>query len=99
MAWILYFPYLHFASILLFFNIMVSFSAEDLPKAAFHFLAGEAYRMRKIWILSVFFIFMGVNSFDFRCNLPDERLYREIKKDQGEVRISQNPVSAQLKIE
>lgn len=30
--------------------------------------------MRKIWILSVFVVFMGVNSFDFRCNLPDERL-------------------------
>lgn len=55
--------------------------------------------MRKIWMLSVFFIFMGVNSFDFRCNLPDERLYRDIKKDQGEIRISEDPVSAQLEIE
>jgi hypothetical protein len=52
--------------------------------------------MRKIWILSVFVVLMGVNSFDFRCNLPDERLQQEIKKDQGEVRITQVPIFAQL---
>ena len=68
----------------------------DLTIVAVLFLPGEVYRMRKIWILSVFFIFMGVNSFDFRCNLPDERLSQEIKKDQGEERISQDPIFAPL---
>ena len=52
--------------------------------------------MRKIWILTVFVVFMGVNSFDFRCNLPDESLRQETKKDQREVKIKQNPVFAQL---
>jgi hypothetical protein len=70
----------------------------DLPNATFLILPGEVYRMRKIWILSVFFIFMGVNSFDFRCNLPDERLSREIKKEQGEERISHDPIFAPLEI-
>ena len=84
---------------LLFFHIIVSFSAVDLPNGAVLFLSGEVYRMRKIWILSLFFTFMGVNSFDFRCNLPDDRLYREVRKDQGELRMSQDPVLAQLDIE
>ncbi len=53
--------------------------------------------MRKIWILSAFILFMGVNSFDFRCNLPDERLQQETKKDQREVKIKQNSVFRQLK--
>lgn len=51
--------------------------------------------MRKIWILSAFLILMGVNSFDFRCNLPDERLRQETKKDQRGVQVSQNPAFAQ----
>ena len=62
----------------------------------FLFFTGEAYGMRKIWILSVFVVLMGVNSFDFRCNLPDERLYRDIKKDHREVRMSEDPIFTQL---
>ncbi len=92
----LHFPYLHFPSILLFFDIVVSFSTVDLPIVALLFHSGEVYRMRKIWIFSAFIIFMGVNSFDFRCNLPDGSLRQEMKKDQREVKIKQNPIFAQL---
>jgi hypothetical protein len=53
--------------------------------------------MRKIWILSVFILFMGVNSFDFRCNLPDESLGQDTKKGQREVKIKQNSLFTQLK--
>ncbi len=93
---LLHFPCLHFASILLFFNITVSFSAVDLPVVALLFLPGEAYRMRKIWILSAFILFMGVNSFDFRCNLPDESPRQEMKRDQKEVKTTENPFFGQL---
>jgi hypothetical protein len=93
---LLHFPYLHFPSILLFFDIMVSFSGVDLPVVALLFLSGEVYRMRKIWMFSAFIILMGVNSFDFRCNLPDESIRQETKKDQREVKIKQNLVFARL---
>ena len=66
----------------------------DLPVLSLLFHSGEVYRMRKIWILSAFIIFVGVNSFDFRCNLPDERIRHEKKKDQREVKIEQDHVLA-----
>jgi hypothetical protein len=65
-----------------------------LPIVALFFFPWEACKMRKIWILSAFLILMGVNSFDFRCNLPDERLRQETKKDQRGVQVSQNPAFA-----
>jgi hypothetical protein len=68
----------------------------DLPIVVLLFLTAEGSRMRKIWILSVFVVLMGVNSFDFRCNLPDECLRWEIKKDQGEVRMSQDSIFSPL---
>lgn len=89
-AWLLYFPYLHFLSILLFFNTVTSFSAGFWPIVALFLLPSEAYEMRRIWILSAFALFMGVNSFDFRCNLPDERFRWEIKEDQRGVKMSQD---------
>ena len=46
----------------------------DVPIVALLFLPNEVSTMRKIWILSAFIIIVGVNSFDFRCNLPDEHL-------------------------
>jgi S1-C subfamily serine protease len=59
---------------LLFSNIIASFSVVDVPIVALLFIPNEVSTMRKIWILSVFIIIVGVNSFDFRCNLPDEHL-------------------------
>ena len=52
--------------------------------------------MRKIWILGAFLILMGVNTFEFRFNLPDERLRQETRKDQKGIQVTQNPAFAQL---
>lgn len=47
--------------------------------------------MRWIFMLTAFILFMGVNSFDFRCNLPDERFRKETRQKQRQARMSQKP--------
>ena len=54
--------------------------------------------MRRIWILFLFILFIVcVNSFDFRCNMPKERLRRLVKKDQSQAQMTQKPAFAKLK--
>jgi hypothetical protein len=53
--------------------------------------------MRKIWTLFIFVLFIiCMNSFDFRCNMPEEHLKRLAKSDQKHVSMTQKPAFAKL---